>query len=223
MARPGDRDGDVLTGSLPPTPEDTWLMQAATKRRTHRAPFVDRPIRERLQQRLQHMTHGTGADLLLLSAPAQRQALAARLTAALRSTERDPAALAERLAWPEPGPEPFEAATGGPARGDELLSGAPLMALITTPRDDPHAWLCAGQALVRVLLRGRVDQLQASFIQGPLTRAPDRLAFAEQASILGDLSQAPGYAQLALRLGHGGDLPATPRRPLADVLLSTVP
>jgi hypothetical protein len=37
------------------------------------------------------------------------------------------------------------------------------------------------------------------------------------------MTQTPGFAQLAVRLGYGGDLPAQPRRPLAEVLLTTPP
>ncbi len=213
----------VLTGSVAPTPEETWLMQAAPKRRTHRPPLAERPVRERLQQRLQHMSHGTGAELLLLTSPAQREAYAARIEAALQRTSSDPAALAEASTWPEPGPEPFAAVTGEPARGAEILRGTPLLALLLTEHDDPRAWLCAGQALARVLLRGRVDHLQASFFHGPLTREEDRFAVAEQAAVLGGLSQTPGYAQVALRIGYGGDLPASPRRPLSEVLLTSPP
>ncbi|HEY0136539.1 MAG TPA: hypothetical protein VGB85_20795 [Nannocystis sp.] len=213
----------TLTGSVAPIPEETWLMQAAPKRRTHRGPFADRPVRERLQARLQAMARDAGAELTLLHTRAQREAYAARVEAALELSESDPAAQAERAAWPEPGPEPFESPTGGPARGPEIAAGTPLLALITTETDDPRAWLIAGQALARVLLRGRVDHLQASYLQGPLARGEDRFAVAEQAAVLGDLTQTPGYAQLALRLGGGAEQPASSRRPLSEVLLDAVP
>ena len=57
----------------------------------------------------------------------------------------------------------------------------------------------------------------------PLARPGDRWALAEALAVLGDLPQTPGFAQLALRLGYGGDLPAQPRRPLAEVLLTQLP
>lgn len=205
----------TLTGSITPTPEQTWLLQAAPKRRTHRPPLAARPVREPLLRRLCDMTQETGAQLLPLLLPAQREALADRVESALAGTPDD--------GWPEPGPEPFETASGGPARGQAIADGSPLLALIITRDDNPAAWLRAGEALIRALLRGRVDHLQASFLPQPLTRAGDRWAVAEEAAVLGDLTQTPGFAQLALRLGYGGDLPAKPRRPLADVLLTSPP
>ena len=213
----------TLIGSVVPKPEETWLMQAAPKRRTHPGALADRPVRERLQTRLRDMAREADAELLLLHASAQREAYAARVEAALRLTEADPAARAERASWPETGPEPFAAADNSPARGPEIVAGIPLLALITTETDDPRAWLTAGQALARVLVRGRVDHLQASFLHGPLARADDRFAVAEEAAVLGDLSQTPGYAQLALRLGAGGDQFATPRRSLSQVLVGAPP
>lgn len=213
----------TLTGSVAPTPEETWLLQAAPKRRTHRGLLAARPVRERLLQRLQEHARACDADLLVLGSSRQRAALAARVDASQRAREADPAWNDERRAWPEPGPEPFEDGAGDPARGPAILEGAPVLALITTAADDPHAWLRAGEALIRVLLRGRVDHLYASFLHGPLTRADDRFAVAEEIAVLGDMPQAPGFAQLALRLGHGSDLPATPRRPLSEVLLAVPP
>jgi nitroreductase len=212
-----------LTGSVAPTPEQTWLLQAAPKRRSHRPPMADKPVRERLLQRLQDMSRETGAELVLLTRPAQRAALATRVEAALAALDLDPDAQAERATHPELGLEPFELTRGGPARGSEIAAESPALALLTTPDDDPRAWLRAGQALARVLLRARVDHLFASYLPHPLVRAGDRWAVAEEAAVLGDLPQTPGYAQLALRLGYGGDLPATPRRPLADLLLTAPP
>lgn len=211
----------TLTGSVAPTPEQTWLLQAAPKRRTHRAPLAARPVRESLLQRLCDLAKETGADLLPLHRTSQRDALAARVESALATG--DSALDQERERWPESGYDPFESPTGGPARGLAIAEGSPLLALLITREDDPAAWLRAGEALIRVLLRGRVDHLQASFFPHPLARARDRWAVAEEAAVLGDMTQTPGFAQLAVRLGYGGDLPAQPRRPLAEVLLTTLP
>jgi hypothetical protein len=182
-----------------------------------------RPVRERLLQRLQAVARDQDTQLLILETSRQRAALAARVDADLRARDTDAAWNDERRAWPEPGPYPFEDNEGGPARGPAILEGAPVLALLTTAGDDPLAWLRAGEALIRVLLRGRVDHLYASFLQGPLTHRSDRRAIAEEAAVLGDMPQTPGYAQLALRLGYGSDLAPTPRRPLSEVLLAAPP
>lgn len=211
----------TLTGSVAPTPEQIWLLQAAPKRRTHRAPLSARHVRAPLLQRLCDLAQESGAELLPLHRASQREALAARVEAALASD--DPGLTRERERWPESGHDPFETPTGGPARGPEIADGSPLLALLITRDDDPAAWLRAGEALIHVLLRGRVDHLQASFLPHPLARAGDRWTVAEEAAVLGDLTQTPGFAQLALRLGYGGDLPTQPRRPLADILLTEIP
>jgi hypothetical protein len=213
----------ALTGSVAATPEETWLLQAAPKRRTHRGLLSTRPVRERLLQRLQAVAGAHESQLLILESSRQRAALAARVDADLRARDTDAAWNDERRAWPEPGPEPFEDSEGGPARGPAILEGSPVLALITTTGDDPLAWLHAGQALIRVLLRGRVDHLYASFLHGPLRHRADRWAVAEELAVLGDMPQTPGYAQLALRLGYGSDLAPTPRRPLSEVLLPAPP
>lgn len=213
----------TLTGSVAPTPEQTWLLQAIPKRRTHRPPLADRPVREALLKRLQDLSQETGTELMPLPLASQRSALAARVEACLVHSDADPDHARERTRWPESGHEPFESTTGGPARGAAIHEGSPLLALVVTREDDPAAWLRAGEAMIRVLLRGRVDHLQASFLAQPLARASDRWSVAEEAAVLGDLPQTPGFAQLALRLGYGGDLPAQPRRPLVDVLLRSLP
>ena len=51
----------------------------------------------------------------------------------------------------------------------------------------------------------------------------DEDSVAEESAVLGDMPQSPGYAQLALRLGYGSDLPPVPRRPLSAVLLAAPP
>ncbi|MBA3546559.1 MAG: hypothetical protein H0T76_08760 [Nannocystis sp.] len=213
----------ALTGSVAATPEETWLLQAVPKRRTHRGLLAARPVRERLLERLQNVARDSDAELLVLGSSRQRAALATRGDAVQRARDSDAAWNDERRAWSEPGPDPFEDSNGDPARGPAILEGAPVLALITTTSDDRLAWLRAGEALIRVLLRGRVDHLYASFLHGPLTHAADRWAVAEESAVLGDMPQTPGYAQLALRLGYGSDLPPTPRRPLSEVLLAAPP
>ena len=91
-------------------------------------------------------------------------------------------------------------------------AGAPLFAILCVAGEDgPRAWLRAGEALIRVLLRGRVDHLHASFFGQPI-ELPELRAALEGAL---DLRAAP---QLILRFGHAGDAPTTPRRAVDDIL-----
>jgi hypothetical protein len=87
------------------------------------------------------------------------------------------------------------------------------MAVLGTERDDPIDWLTAGQALQRVLLSGCQHELQASFLNQPVQVASLRRK-------LGDLVNR-AVPQIVLRLGYPpGEIPATPRRPIHDVVES---
>ena len=101
------------------------------------------------------------------------------------------------------------------ARGEELSDGSPVMAILTTEGDAPGDWLRAGAALVRVLLRGRVDHVWASFFGQPLERPELRARLGEVIRAAGSTARWP---QVALRLGHGGEVPPSPRRDVAAVL-----
>src|SRR5690606_32732432 len=86
-------------------------------------------------------------------------------------------------------------------------AGAPLFVVLAAagPDDGPLQWLRAGEALSRVLLRGRVDHLHASFFGQPIELPELRAALRRGLGLAG----AP---HLVLRLGHAGDVAATPRR-----------
>ncbi|MEZ4383080.1 MAG: hypothetical protein R3A79_17265, partial [Nannocystaceae bacterium] len=104
--------------------------------------------------------------------------------------------------------------TAGPADDDELDLGAPVLAVLTTADDDPRSWLRAGETLARVLLRGRVDHLWASFLGQAIEVPAARAALRERLGLV-------GWPQVVLRLGYAGDRAPTPRRPLADHLFES--
>ncbi|MEZ4448070.1 MAG: hypothetical protein R3B09_01240 [Nannocystaceae bacterium] len=90
-------------------------------------------------------------------------------------------------------------------------AGTPRFVVLVTDGDGPRQWIQTGEALARILLRGRVDHVLASFFGQPI----------EVASLRAELRRAldlPGAPQLVLRLGHAGDARATPRRALDDLL-----
>jgi nitroreductase len=115
-----------------------------------------------------------------------------------------------------------DAAAVAPAAGegaaaaddDELDLGAPTLAILSTAGDDPRSWLIAGETLARVLLRGRVDHLWASFLGQAIEVPAARAALRERLGLV-------GWPQLVLRLGYAGDRAPTPRRPLADQLFES--
>jgi hypothetical protein len=105
----------------------------------------------------------------------------------------------------------FDMGGGVGAKDRDLTEASPLLAVLGTKGDDAHNWLCAGQALERVLLRACEQGLQASYLNQPVQVAPLRLKLQR---IAGD-----GFPQILLRLGYPVDtLPAAPRRAVEDVI-----
>lgn len=96
-------------------------------------------------------------------------------------------------------------------RGVAEFEKTPHLALLSTTGDRPEDWLRAGQAMERVLLRATIEGLATSFvtqaIEWPDLRWPLR-----------DPVAGVGHVQMVLRLGYGPRGPATPRRPVREVL-----
>ncbi|HEY8377870.1 MAG TPA: hypothetical protein VIK91_15345 [Nannocystis sp.] len=203
----------AVAGSVSPSPEEQWLYQAAPKRRTYRGVMAARQLSRALLKRLAIMAEGTGAELHVVEDMSRKQDIAAAVEAAIAAEPAEVAAA--RAAAGEAGVS-FEGPDGQEARGAAIADGAPAFAVVTTPGDEPAEWLRAGQALMRALLRARVDHAWASFMHLPLASAEGRR---EVAKLVG----GTGYAQALVRLGLGADTPATPRRPLAEVLLASRP
>ncbi|GAA3289964.1 hypothetical protein GCM10020295_03110 [Streptomyces cinereospinus] len=98
-----------------------------------------------------------------------------------------------------------------PGRAAAEFEQQPHLALLSTARDRPEDWLRAGQAMERVLLLATLKGLSSSFV----TQA---LEWPDLRWPLRDPVTGTGYVQMVLRLGYGPTGPATPRRPLWDVL-----
>ncbi|CAM5617793.1 Nitroreductase OS=Streptomyces cyaneofuscatus OX=66883 GN=G3I52_01045 PE=4 SV=1 [Streptomyces cyaneofuscatus] len=99
-------------------------------------------------------------------------------------------------------------------RGDEHAGGTartPLQALLGTAEDQPVDWLRAGQGMERVLLQATLDGLATSLISQPLE-------WPELETLARDPRSRAGFVQMVFRFGYGPSAPATPRRPVAEVL-----
>ena len=90
-----------------------------------------------------------------------------------------------------------------------LALEAPLLVVLATREDDAAAWLAAGQATARVLLRANVEHLSASFLNQAIQEPELRGRFAE---IVG------ATPQLLLRVGYAGRTRATPRRAVQEIV-----
>lgn len=110
----------------------------------------------------------------------------------------------------------FDLGNGMAARDKDLATGSPLLACLGTTRDDPLAWLNAGQALQRALLVATAHGFDASFLNQPIEvpgLRPPLLTLCGQ----------PGYPQILLRIGRGAPGKHTPRREVQDVLIEDAP
>jgi hypothetical protein len=106
----------------------------------------------------------------------------------------------------------FDFGKGQAARNRKLAQGSPVLAVMGTETDSPSAWLAAGRALARVLLRARAEDVWASFLNQPIE-------VAELRPRLADSLDRRGFPQLLLRMGYGPEVRPTPRRPVGKVLL----
>lgn len=94
----------------------------------------------------------------------------------------------------------------------------PALAVLSTPHDNPAAWLATGQALMRVLLQATADGLAVGYVNQPTEVPAIRAVLAQQ---LLALAKGAAEPQLVLRIGYADSAlpPATPRRHAATVLL----
>jgi hypothetical protein len=97
-----------------------------------------------------------------------------------------------------------------PSRRAERFEAYPTIAVLSTSGDEPADWLRAGQALQRVLLVATRLHLSTTPISQPVEIPSIR-------SMLSD-PRSGRWAQMVIRVGYGVPAPATPRRPLAEVL-----
>jgi nitroreductase len=97
-------------------------------------------------------------------------------------------------------------------RRNEQFEPYPTILVLGTDGDAADQWLQAGQALQRILLAATIRGFAATPMSQPL-----------EIPALRELFTAAGtgrWAQVILRVGYGPPAPATPRRPMAEVLMA---
>jgi nitroreductase len=217
--------------AVEPEADIVALADAIPRRHTNRRPFGSTPLPDAARAALVAAARAEGVNLVLVEADARRRVL----DIVRRAEERqraDARYRAELAGWtasapgrrdgvpPEAfGPRPQLAAL--PVRDFDpdrvhrrrvaRFEREPTFAILYTPADARADWVCAGQALERVLLTATVKGLAAA----PLTQA---MEVAELRQLFGP-AYDPGVAQSLLRLGDASGTRPTPRRPLSDVLI----
>ncbi len=220
------------------SPEETLMFHAIPKRRTNRQRFQNDPLPPRLLAELHTAIFHEGAWLHYVEGEEQRLALAELIAQADRQQWADKRFRLELAAWVHSnhsaardgipgyaqdvddilsymGPlvvRTFDLGDGQAAKNAEVARHSPALAIIGTSEDTPRDWLLAGQALAHVLLRARVEDVWASFLNQPI-EVP------ELRGKLVQLLDRCGSPQLILRLGFGSEVKPTPRRHVDEVLI----
>jgi nitroreductase len=218
-------------GERPATPAELRLLAAVPRRHTNRRPFADVPVTAGELSALQRAALDEGAWLHVVDDPAERVQVAEMAAAAHRAQLADPVFVDELRRWTavEAGRvDGVPATAGGPLprppaqwvlrdfRGDHHAGSAtfeerPAVVVLTSHLSGRAGEVGAGQALQRVLLTATADGLAVSFLSqlvelpGPRER-------------LRRLVRGVQPPQAVLRIGRGYPVPATRRRPLADVV-----
>lgn len=232
--------GDLLAtvdyrGPTTPTTDEAAMFHAIGRRRTNRKPFLDLTVDDADIHALAAAAEIERGRLEIVSRPQDLSVMHRLLVAAHAAQVANPQWAAEFSAWvgrsraavdgvalassgPNPEPQDMWALRDfGLGRAVERAPGKdfesePLIAVVATYVDDPAAQVQAGQVLQRVLLTATVRGLAASFMS----------QFVEVDSARDELREMLGnrvYPQVVLRIGHGSPVPASSRRPIADVLI----
>jgi hypothetical protein len=219
-----------------PGPEIQSLSALAPyvpRRRTNRQPYSDRRVSPEVRKLLELAARLEGGVLDWAEAPARRRWLQLASSDADALDDQDAARTAERRRWVggvragdgvpssalgprgERGTAPVRDLAATPAdesRTVTTFEPEPQLAVLSTRHDGRPEWLRAGQAMERVLLEATAQGLSTSLLNQALEH--DELRW-----LIND-PLGPWYRpQVIIRVGYGPPVPATPRRPIADVLL----
>uniref|UniRef100_A0AAU2AGH9 Nitroreductase family protein n=1 Tax=Streptomyces sp. NBC_00093 TaxID=2975649 RepID=A0AAU2AGH9_9ACTN len=213
----------------------TRLHQAIRQRHTSRHPFADKELPQEVRDELRRAATREGAQLLF-AGPWHTETVLGLVDDAESRDVLDPDRRVDLDRWTRLGTEADTAVDGVPEyafgprrrdgkapqrdfagrrpvadRGATTFEHAPHLGLLSTPGDTPADWLRAGQALERVLLEATSADLATSVTSHPLETSDLR-------PLVRDPVEGKGHVQMVLRLGYGPRGPATPRRPVGDVL-----
>jgi len=228
-----------LGEQLEASPENAILFHAIPKRRTNRQPFRSIPLPPYLQTVLQVAAEKESATLTFASDDDVKRQMADLIAEGDRRQWANKAFRGELAKWvhashskrrdgipgfacgvsslmPYLGPlvvRTFDMGAGQAASNHELATGSPGLAVLSTDADTTRDWLAAGEALARVLLRARAENVWGSFLNQPIEVPSLRMNIPH---IIG----RPGFPHAVLRFGFADDIKPTPRREVENVLLS---
>lgn len=215
----------------PATRLEKRLYEAVYRRRSHRRPFSPEPVSRSILDELIEAAGSEGAWVKEAAAPHERTALVDLASAAAHWLLSDPGYRGELARWTRrdasrPDGVRLEAlgAERYPVSGlpwalmaDPEVAAGELerhpMLVLGTDGDTRAEWLCAGQALQRLLLTATSRGLAASLFTQVLEVPASRAALSHALCL-------PGRPQVVLRLGYPvTGVPGSARRSLDSVLV----
>lgn len=223
-----------LWRDLPPDHELKALYDAIPVRRTNRQPYTGERIPDDVRARLSTAAGHEKTMLEWIQDPARLHWLRMTIADADLEDGWDPARTSERRHWvgglrgsgdgipvSALGPRPYSPTApvrdlavdaSDMRRRHAYFEREPQLAVLSTRFDGPDEWLRAGQALERVLLEATKAGVATSLLNQAIEHHQLRW-------LVRDPLGATARPQAVIRLGYGPDVPATPRRPLHDVVL----
>ncbi|MFG3496533.1 Acg family FMN-binding oxidoreductase [Streptomyces sp. NPDC047928] len=223
-----------FTGDGAPDEALAALYPALRRRRTNRSPFSDEPVPDEIRDELGGAALAEGARLVFLGSwqtsavlelvrdAEYAEALAPELQREIAHWTRgdDDASRAEGIPAYAFGPHQYNGhapvrdfAAHAPLAGRPAATfeREPCLAVLGTREDRPVDWLTAGQAMERVLLQATLDGLSTTLNSHALEWPELRWAARDPLTSM-------GHVQMLIRFGYGPEVPATPRRPVSEVL-----
>jgi hypothetical protein len=227
----------TLTGETEEWPPLSAFDPAIETRRTNRRRFLDESVPPEIVYALIHAANAEGAELIAITRPDHRLAVARLSQQANRVEVDDPAYRAELQAWTSDDPRRLDGVPASAAPyagpGASNTDAVPIRAfdthgmgwlpsssnssadqcllLLGSTGDGPEAWLAAGEALEHVLL----EVASRDYAASPLTQV---IEVAQTHQALRAELNLTMHPNVLLRVGRAPETVRTRRRRLVDVL-----
>ncbi|MGI5129970.1 Acg family FMN-binding oxidoreductase [Pseudonocardia sp. CA-107938] len=224
-------------GRKPPTPGQRDLLAAIPRRRTNRRPFSEEPVTGAELSALRRAAVEEGAWLHVVDDPGERAQLQDLSAQAYAAQQADPAFQAELARWAAVGPDRADGIPALPgeqrpsahdhwvkrdftdgqgrttAQTGVVFESRPALVVLSAQMFGPTSEVNTGQAMQRVLLTATVAGLAVSFLS-------QIVEVDETRERLRSLIRGIHSPQVLLRIGRGWPVPSTPRRAVADTLIT---